>query len=775
MRYAVIGFALGVWAAQQYSALPAAQFFLCGALVWTLIAAVGLRCRARLSARSKWVLVGVLACSAGVLWAGGRAYWRLADALPMQWEGRDLVVTGVIAELPQTLGDGVRFVFEVESAAAPIPRRVLLSWYADRRSQEPPPTVRAGERWQLMLRLKRPHGLSNPHGFDYEAWLLGSNLRATGYVRHSAANRRLADAVGQPMAYVHRLRESVRERFAKVLGECPYTGILTALAIGDQRAIALEQWEVLRRTGVNHLVAISGLHVSLIALCAGGLVDWLWRRVPRLMLYLPLPRARLLAALLAAMAYASLAGMGIPVQRALLMLAVAVAAMLSGRDLAASRVLALALLAVLVVDPWAVLSAGFWLSFVAVGVIMLTLAGRLQTPVGWRAGLRVQLAITLALAPALLVFFQGFSLVSPWANAWAIPLVSFVITPLTLLAVLVPLETPLYLAHGAAELMMTVLGRLAAQDLAMWHQAAPPAVGVAAACAGVLWLLLPRGTPAPAAGLLAVAPLLIWTPSRPPEGAFVATVLDVGQGQAVHVQTARHDLLIDAGPAFGPLSDAGQRVVLPYLRAAGVSRLDRLVLTHGDADHAGGARSIVEGIPISVVMSNQIILPAAAGIVRPCRAKDAWEWDGVHFRVLHPPAEDAGLRGDNDRACVLRIEAAGAAMLVASDIERGAERVLLAHWAGELASEVLVAPHHGSRSSSVPALVQAVRPREVLYSVGYLNPFGHPHPQVWARWADSGARNWRTDSQGALRVTVGALSVAVEAERERRPRYWHGR
>ncbi|WP_114649716.1 DNA internalization-related competence protein ComEC/Rec2 [Pseudothauera hydrothermalis] len=775
MRYAVIGFALGVWAAQQYSALPAAQFLLCGALIWTLIAAAGLLCGARLSARSKWVLVGVLACSAGLLWASGRAYWRLADALPMQWEGRDLVVTGVIAELPQTLGDGLRFVFEIESAAAPLPRRVLLSWYADRRSQEPPPTVRAGERWQLMLRLKRPHGLSNPHGFDYEAWLLGRNLRATGYVRHSAANRRLADAVGQPMLYVHRLRESVRERFAKVLGERPHTGILTALAIGDQRAITPEQWEVFRRTGVNHLVAISGLHVSLIALCAGGLVGWLWRRVPSLMLYLPLPRARLLAALLAAMAYALLAGMGIPVQRALLMLAVAVAAMLSGRDLAASRVLALVLLAVLVVDPWAVLSAGFWLSFAAVGVIMLTLGGRLQTLAGWRAALRVQLAITLALAPALLVLFQGFSLVSPLANAWAIPLVSFVITPLVLLAVLVPLEAPLYLAHGAAELMMAGLGRLAAQDLAMWQQAAPPAVAVAAACAGVLWLLLPRGTPAPAAGLLAVAPLLIWTPSRPPEGAFVATVLDVGQGQAVHVQTARHDLLIDAGPAFGPLSDAGQRVVLPYLRAAGVSRLDRLVLTHGDADHAGGARAIVEGIPVSVVMSNQIILPAAAGVVRPCRAKDAWVWDGVHFRVLHPPAEDSGLRGDNDRACVLRIEAAGAAMLVASDIEKGAERVLLTHWAGELASEILVAPHHGSRSSSTPALVQAVRPREVLYSVGYLNPFGHPHPQVWARWAASGARNWRTDSQGALRVTVGAPGVAVEAERERRPRYWHGR
>lgn len=775
MRYAVILFALGVWTFQQLPSVPPAECLLLGTLALTAAAVAGFLARERLSVRWRWLLPGLLALSAGLLWAGWRAEWRLADELPMTVEGRDVVVSGVVAGLPQALGDSVRFVFEVESADAAVPARLLLSWYADRRSGELPPAVHAGERWRLTLRLKRPHGFSNPHGFDYEAWLLERGLRATGYVRKAEGNRRLAEAGGQPMLRVHRLRESVRERFATVLGEGAQAGILTALAIGDQRAIAPAQWEVFRRTGVNHLVAISGLHVSLVALCAGGLAGWLWRRVPRLLLHVPVHRAALLAAVLAATCYALLAGLGIPVQRALIMLVVAAAALHGGRELAGSRVLALALLAVLVVDPWAVLSAGFWLSFAAVGVILLMLAGRLQAVAGWRAALRVQLAITVALVPALLVLFQGFSLVSPLANALAIPLVSLVITPLVLVAVLVPLEAPLHLAHWVAGTMMGALEWLAAQDFALWQQAAPPVVAVAAACAGLASLLLPRGTPARPAAALAVVPLLMWAPARPPAGAFVATVLDVGQGQAVHVQTAERDLLIDAGPPYGPVADAGERVVLPYLRAAGVQRLDLLVVTHGDADHAGGAASVLDGIPVSAVMTGDEIVPATDGSRCPCRAGEAWTWDGVRFRVLHPAAEDAGLRRDNDRACVLRIEADGGAMLVASDIEKAAERALLARGTDELASTVLVAPHHGSRSSSTAALVQAVRPHEVLYSVGYRNPFGHPHPEVWARWTASGARAWRTDSQGALRVAADGQGVRIEAERERRPRYWHGR
>lgn len=775
MNYAVVVFALGVWIFQWSPVLPPTGCLLAGTLGWAAVAAVGCAGRRRLWVHVRLVLLGLLAAAAGWLWAGWRAEWRLADELPIAVEGRDVMATGVVAGLPQALGEGMRFTFEIESADARVPARVQLSWYADRRSGEPPPAVHAGERWQLTVRLKRPHGFTNPHGFDYEAWLLERGVRATGYVRHATTNRRLAGDGGYWLLRVDRMRESVRDRFAAVLGEGAYTGILTALAIGDQRAITPAQWEVFRRTGINHLVAISGLHVSLVALCAGGLAGWAWRRVPLLLLHVPVRRAALLAAVLAATGYALLAGMGIPVQRALIMLAVVAAALLGGRELAGSRVLALALLAVLVIDPWAVLAAGFWLSFLAVGVILLMLAGRLQAAAGWRAVLRVQLAISVALVPVLLVLFHGFSLVSPLANALAIPLVSFVITPLVLVAALLPVDAPLHLAHWVTGWMMVAMEWFAALPFALWRQAAPPALLVAVACAALAWLLLPRGTPARAAALLAIVPLLVWTPPRPSAGAFVATVLDVGQGQAVHVQTAEHDLLIDAGPAYGPSADAGERVLLPYLRASGVPRLNLLVVTHGDADHAGGAASVLDGIPVSAVMTGDDSASVAKGEPRRCIAGDAWQWDGVLFRVLHPAADETGLRKSNDRACVLRIEADGGAVLVASDIEKAAERALLARGAGGLASTVLVAPHHGSRSSSTAALVEAVRPREVVYSVGYRNPFGHPHAEVWARWMAAGARAWRTDSQGAVRVTVDAQAVRVEAERERRPRYWHRR
>lgn len=771
-----MAFALGVWSFQQLPELPGRNGLHLCMLLMTLAGLGWFLLRGGTAARAAVLLGCVAAALAGWSWAGWRAEWRLNDALPMQYEGVDILLTGVVAELPQPLGNGVRFVLAVEQAAHPVPRRVQLSWYGGR-GEEAAPRVAPGERWRFTVRLKRPHGFSNPHGFDYEAWLLERGIRATGYVR-AGGQQRLAGQVACPMLWVQRQRERIRARFAATLGEAPQAGIVTALAIGDQRAIAAEQWQVFRRTGVNHLVAISGLHVSLVAVFAGLLAGLLWRRVPGLLLRVPLRRAAALAGLLGATAYALLAGLGIPVQRALIMLAVVALAMVSGREAAGSRVLALALLAVLLVDPWAVLAAGFWLSFAAVAVILLVLGGRIAPQGGWRAALCVQLAITLALVPALLVLFQAFSLVSPLANALAIPLVSFVIAPLALAAAVLPIDALLHLADWCAGWMMRWLGWLAASPLAVWQQAAPPGALVLAGGAGVLWLLLPRGTPGRLAGVLAVLPLLLWTPVRPPAGGFVATVLDVGQGQAIHVQTARHDLLIDAGPPYGPTTDAGARVVLPYLNAQGVRRLDALMVTHGDADHAGGAQSVLDGVEVGVVYASlapgHALRERTGDALRPCVAGDAWAWDGVRFAVLHP---DGGrrLRKENDNACVLRVATAEGALLVTSDIEALAERELLARGAAALAGSVVVAPHHGSRSSSTAALVDAVRPAAVIYSVGYRNPFRHPHPEVWARWSAGGARAWRTDSQGAIRIALDGGGLRIAAQRELRPRYWHGR
>ncbi|KON79754.1 DNA internalization-related competence protein ComEC/Rec2 [Azoarcus sp. PA01] len=782
MRMSIIAFALGVWLCQGLPELPGT-----GSLV-VLLAAGGAVVAAvwRAGARMRLAGMCLLALAAGFVWSAGRAQWRLADELPMAWEGRDVVVTGVIDELPRTLDRSVRFVLRVESATAPVPQRMLVSWYAPRARAAGDedaddkghlPSLRPGERWKLTLRLKRPHGLANPGGFDYEAWLLERGLRATGYVRAKGENVLLDPLVASPMVLVHRLRDSVRDRFLATLPGAEYAGVLVALAVGDQNAIAQEQWTVFRKTAVAHLVSISGLHVSMIALVVGGIAGWGWRRIPALTLRFPARKAAALAGLAAAAAYSLLAGLGIPTQRSLIMLSVVALALLLGRESAGSRIIALALFTVLVIDPWAVLSAGFWLSFGAVAAIMYVVGGRTGSMPGWRVAVTTQLAITLATVPVLLVLFNAFSLLSPFANAFAIPLVSFLITPLVLAAIVLPFPPLLELAHWLTGLMMVALEWLADMPFAMWQQAAPLPLLAVAGSAGVLWLLLPRGTPTRHVGALAMLPLLAWSPPRPAPGEFRLTVLDVGNGMAAHLQTARHDLMYDTGPAYGPDVDAGERVLLPYLGALGVRRLDRLVISHDDLDHTGGAASLMEGVEIVDMLADLPPgHPLRADRVAPvsCVAGERWHWDGVDFEVLHPGAGDDPRR-DNDRSCVLRIAAPGGSVLLAGDIEAWAERTLLARSADALASDVVIVPHHGSRSSSSAAFITAIQAQAAIFTVGYLNPFRHPHPAVWAGWAASGARNWRTDSQGAIRVEVRDDGVSVAAQRVVAPRYWHGR
>lgn len=791
MRIAAISFLLGVCLLQGRASLAGAGALAGAAMVLVLAAGVLLaRVRPPSGRLPRHQLALLLLAAAMVVagfgWATLRAEWRLADELSGAREGVDLVVVGRIASLPQAVGNGWRFILDIEPAEAGIPRRVLLSWYGERGQAVALPAPRAGERWRLVVRLKRPHGFANPHGFDYEAWLLERGIRATGHVRGEA--HRLDDAPQALMQWVHRLRGAVRERMLASLAEAPHAGIVLALAVGDQRSIPHADWEVFRRTGIGHLVAISGLHVALVGLFCGGMVGTAWRRIPALALRLPAQKARALAALAGATAYALLAGMGVPVLRAWLMLAVAVIALLSGRAQAPSRVLAIALLVVVAIDPWAVLAAGFWLSFGAVAVILAVLGGRVAPPRGWRAALRIQLAISLALAPLLLVLFNAFPLVSPLANLVAIPLVSFVIAPLVLLGVIVPVDAVLVLAHAATALMMSWVRPLAALELALWEQAQPPTWLLAGGLTAVGALLLPRATPGRLAAPALLAAMLLWEAPRPAEGAFRVRVLDVGQGLAVHVQTRAHDLVFDAGPPYGSEADAGSRVILPYLRAIGVRRLDHLVLSHEDSDHVGGAASLLRALPVDTVLAGRPEAgsrwwPAlkASTVVQPCAAGQKWTRDGVRFDMLHPrgdAAPSASRRHDNDGSCVLRVSAASGTLLLTGDIGVGAEARLLAADPAALESTVVVSPHHGSRSSSSAAFVDATLAAHVVHSAGHRNPFGHPHPQVWARWAEAGTRNWRTDSQGAIEADFDAdadAGVTLRAQRVERPRYWHGR
>lgn len=753
MTAAALAFVAGIVLLQQQAALPAPA--------WLLAAPA-------LAALAAWrrALVVPAAFAIGFLWAAGCAHLRLADRLSPALEGVDIEVAGVVASLPAATDRGLRFVFEPEASEARLPRRILLSWYGEMLEVHP------GERWLVIVRLKRPHGHANPHGFDYEAWLTERGFGATGYVRNAESARRIGMRRSAGDA-IERAREAVRERYRDVLGETPAAGILAALAVGEQRAIANEEWRLFARTGVTHLMSISGLHVTLVS----GLVAWLasalWRRGARLALVLPARKAAAAAAIAAAFGYAMLAGFAVPAQRTFYMVSVVAAALWSGRIASPARTLALALAVVTALDPWAVLQPGFWLSFGAVALIFYVSAGWSEAEARPRQWLRVQWAITVGLAPAALFLFAQVSMAGPLANALAIPLVSVVITPLALAAALVPLDALLYAAQWLAQLLLQYLEWCARLPGALWQQHVPPLWATLLALGGVAWLLAPRGVPWRASGLALMLPAVALPPPAPAPGEAWITTFDVGQGLAVLVRTARHALLYDAGPAFGPESDSGERILAPALRALGVPRLDALVLTHDDTDHTGGARSALEILEVGALWHS---LPAGQPLLglaeapRRCARGVRWAWDGVSFEFVHPAA-GAVPRRRNDASCVLRVAAGGRAMLLTGDIERGAEAELAAR--GGLRADALLMPHHGSRSSSSPALLDAARPRLAIAATGYRNRFGHPAAEVLERYAAIGARVLRTDRDGAVTLRLAPDGLRVEMQRARRARYWH--
>jgi len=787
-----IFFILGVWLLQQQSALPdfTWAWLLPGFLLlyplsrWRERAKVGGVEREsnfhHLIVRSlRFLLLAAFACGFGFYHAAWQAEQRLAVSLPDEWQGRDIEVIGVVAELPRRYERGLRFNFDVEQTVTPqasVPQHIYLSTYFDSKAR--PLALKAGERWRLTLRLRQPHGAANPHGFDFEAWALERNLRAVGYVHNKGNNERIG-ALAAGFGYrIETWREAVRDKFDATLGGAPYAGVLSALAIGDQNSISAPQWQVFTRTGVNHLMSISGLHITMLAGLAFAVAYWLWRRSTRLTLWLPARKAAALAALLTAIGYALLSGFGVPAQRTVFMVGAVAAALWLNRNFSLGQILSIALLGVLIPDPWAVMSAGFWLSFGAVALILYVSAYRLERSHWLTEYANVQWAMAVGLTPLLLGLFQQASMVAPIANAIAIPLVSLVIVPLTLLGAALPIEVPLWLAHSAMDGVMRFLEWLNALPQAVWTQHAPPAWSIAAAMLGAFWILLPRGFPARWLGWLLLLPMFLNTPEPPAQGALRLIVFDVGQGLAVAAQTRQHALLYDTGPDFSGEADSGNRILIPALRALGIAKLDGLILSHDDTDHTGGAASIMQAMPVGWVSSS---LPAihpllqSATHARRCQDGESWSWDGVQFEILHPaPGNNGSVKKtrDNDLSCVLRISIGGHSILLAGDIEKNSEMRLLRQHAGKLFTSLLVAPHHGSKSSSSLDFVAATLPDYAVFTAGYRNRFGHPKEEVLQRYADSGAELLRSDEDGAILVEMNAQNLRVERYRKTQRRYW---
>ncbi|HEC20178.1 MAG TPA: DNA internalization-related competence protein ComEC/Rec2 [Gammaproteobacteria bacterium] len=781
MRRMALGFLIGVVGMQQLSVLPGTLWSL--GLLLGLLALGGLL-RARL--RGYWLIP--LAAGLGFCWASLAAQHLLAGGLPGALEGQDVQVTGYVASLPERQGRRLRFRFAPDSLRwqdlpQAVPGTLLLSWYP--RKARPIPELHVGERWQLRVRLKRPHGFANPGGFDYEAWLFRQGIRAKGYVRWPKGasadtppvNRRLALA-GRAF-WLDQQRERLRGALLNALDGHPLRGIVLALAMGDRQFIDTEQWQVFTRTGTNHLVAISGLHVGLVAGLVFFLARRLWRLSARAVNRWPANKAGALGALLAATVYAALAGFSIPTQRALIMVAVVMLAVLAQRHTRPSSLLALALLIVLIIDPLAVLAAGFWLSFGAVALILYGMSGRLaMKSLWWRWG-RVQWLVALGLLPLLLWQFQQASLVAPLANLLAVPWVSMVTVPLTLLGSLAlgifPAagEGVLHLAGLSLEALWWWLQWLAQWPRAAWAHMAPPGWAMVVAGLGILWLLAPRGVPARWVGAVGLMPLLFVSPAAIPEGQARFTLLDVGQGLAAVVQTRRHVLVFDAGPRFSSGFNTGEAVVAPYLRAHGRRKIDTLLVSHGDNDHIGGVAGLRKHLPVERVLSS---VPQKMAGAEPCVAGQYWQWDGVRFTMLNPADTlKTARRSDNNRSCVLRVQAGGQSLLLSGDIERSTEAALVREFAEGLRSDVLVAPHHGSLTSSSPGFVAAVAPAVVLFPVGYGNRYGFPKPRVVQRYAGQGARLFDTAQQGAIELVLGGGEgvPGVRVYRQQERRYWH--
>lgn len=731
------------------------------------------------------LLWGIFSFILGCFWAATMAEIRLNDALPRSWEWVPIEIVGVVASVPELVERGERFRFDVETvvtADAVVPRHISLSSYrfGDEsfiQTSEKVAQFHAGERWQLTVRLKRPHGTQNPHGFDFEAWALEENIRATGSIKNKAKLTRLQALVWRPQYVLESLRENIKRYIGSVLEHRPYAGIIQALVMGDDNQIMPEDWQVFLRTGTSHLMSISGLHITMLSGLVFGFVGFFWRRNAQRTLWLPTRKAATIAGVATALAYALIAGFSVPTQRTLYMLLVFALALWSGRQIVISQVLAVAACVVVAIDPWAVVSPGFWLSFSAVAIMAYAMGSRIGRMHWLHSALQTQWAVTVGMIPLLLLMFNQFSITSPVANAVAIPLISFVVTPLALLGSFLGWEAPLYGAYHALELCMSVLRNLDQLPISTWQQHAPETWTLLFAVLGVSWLLLPRGFPLRWFGLLGLLPMLLIRPDPPMPGEMRVTVLDVGQGLSVVVQTAQHVLLYDAGSKYSEKNDAGSRIVVPFLRGEGVHQLDGFIVSHDDMDHSGGMQAVLAQIPVDWMASS---LPQPIAVMNSmetmrCYSGQAWRWDGVDFEIISPSLgsySDGEIR-DNNRSCVLKVTSPSGSLLLTGDIEKKVESQLLTTQSATLESDVLLVPHHGSKTSSGVDFIATVRPSLSVFTVGYLNRHKHPNAEVLARYQAMGSKIYRSDEHGALKLTFSHQQIRVESQRRRKQHYWH--
>lgn len=710
--------------------------------------------------RSHWVYLS--ACAFGFVWAGWSAHHMMSWQLPLEAKNKPLLLRGCIASLPVKSKFGTHFIFRLDESAD-----ILLSW-------RQPPALHAGDCYELNVRIKRIHALRNPGGFDYEAYAFQNALRASGSIVEKMPQRfiRHDDFV----APIHQLRQHFQEKLQTQMPVSETAVWLMALMIGERSGAPSQHWQILRATGTNHLMAVAGLHIGMISGIVYFVVLFLWRRAARITLHYPSQLAASFAALLSVWMYSALAGFSIPTQRACSMATLFILASLLRRQIPVWHAWAVSIIIVLLFNPHSVLSESFWLSFGTIALIIYGMSGRLSPSGIWWHWCRVQWVIGFGLLPLSLLFFQQTSLISVAANSIAIPWLGFFILPLTWISSLLIWISPslgafvLYLADKSLAGLWLFLKWVASFDFAVWTQPMPSMIVLILTIAGCVLLLLPSGMPGRWIGLLWLLPIIIWRTTPVSDGAFKMSVLDVGQGLSVVIQTKQHTLLYDAGPRFGDQFDAGESVVLPYLFHQGIRELDVMMISHGDNDHIGGSFAVMQQYPATKILTSAVEKFSNVQ-ASYCLAGQHWQWDGVDFTVIYPDAES--LKHGNDSSCVLKIENQRHRVLLTGDIEKFAERNLLAGNVNRLQADVMTAPHHGSKTSSTLPFVRAVMPQYVLFATGYHNRYRFPHVPVVKRYDAENMMTLNTTDTGAVTfVFDDKAEIKPNLYRFSHLRYW---
>jgi len=712
-------------------------------------------------------LTAILLGFAWVLWYVHQLFsWNL----PLELEGKPVLISGYIASIPNISENKISFLFLVENfESKKIHTKIKLSL-----SNKNLINLRAGDKWQFVVKIKRIHGMMNPGGFDYESWALAEGIRANGYIVENTQNKLLESHWCHDV--INRVRQKLKDKIEINLPKSNTSPWIVALVLGERQNILAENWEVLRNTGTNHLMAIAGLHIGFISSFIFLLTSWCWRRSTKLMLFVPAQVAGGFFALCAAIIYGALSGFCIPAERACIMLSVVLMTFMLRRISIAWQSWSMALFFLLLLNPLSVLTESFWLSFFSVAIIIYGVSGRLNPHnLYWKIG-RIQWIVALSLIPIGIWLFQQFSLISFVANSIAIPWVGFLIVPMILFGCFILFFSAkiggsvLLVADNLLAILWKILTYLSHLSWASWYVMIPNNFTLVIACIGITIVLLPVGFPLRWFGVLWILPLIFYQYDAPQLGEVWFTLLDVGQGLSAVVHTKNHVLVFDAGPKLSPNYDMGESVVAPYLRSIGIRTIDMLVISHPDNDHIGGAKSLFHFFKIrrSKTSTPDKLLPFPS---EHCLRGESWEWDNVNFQFIYPPMENLDL--DNDSSCVLLItNKAHKSILLTGDIEKFAEKYLLEN-NSKLTADLLVAPHHGSKTSALNEFVEAVNPRYVLFPVGYRNRYHFPNIEVIEKYQKLNANLFATDKSGAIEFKVAENISHVYQYRLENSKYWN--